>query len=67
MTQPARTLSPGLVIASPGGRAVVTGVQVDRTLVRVEYRDRGGPAFVYLRHDHPVWVQPPGRPGAGPE
>lgn len=73
MTRPARLLSPGLVIASPGGRAVVTGVEVERVLVRVEYRDAAGPAVVFLRHEHQVWVrpEPPGAgrtpPGSAPE
>lgn len=54
MNVPPADLSPGDRIWSPGGEARVEEVDASGSLVRVGYRDRSGPAFVYLSRSRPV-------------
>ena len=51
----------GDVIRSPGGEAVVTLVDAAGPLVRVDYKDSMGRAFVFLPRSRPVLVVGPPR------
>lgn len=57
---PPASLAPGDTIRCPGGEAVVEDVHAEGALVRVQFRDRTGRAFVYLRRTTPVIVLAPG-------
>lgn len=56
MLRPAASLPPGALIAVPGGRGEVLGVQQEGPVVRLEYRDGVGRAVVYLDPARPVFV-----------
>lgn len=51
----AERLAPGDCIRVPGGEGVVLAVEVERSLVRLEFRDRTGKALVFLPRTREVW------------